>query len=315
MHLYKKIDYGGHLWIEVTQGCNLHCSHCYAASTASGYEKDILLEHEWLHLVEAARPHMDYLTIVGGEPFTVEVTNKILAKAFDLNYLNVAVHSNLYNTKMLDIKTVLRTHTEIVFAFLGHNSAVHDSISGRKGSFDRATNNLRKLIEHKARVRAVFVDHGLKATSYKQTLSFARRLGLPNLGLDAVRRLGRANAEENLDSMLNELCGACAINTLAVSSKAEVYPCALSRFLPIGNIRNTGIKELLQSQELAVARRKIESSGISAKGGCIPTGSGPDPDPPHQGCVPTGAIIAALGPFLRKKLGVIRYVSQFNSRK
>ena len=44
----------GMIWVEVTNGCNLNCSHCYSDSFPGSHVRDKLTHDDYLRIVDEA---------------------------------------------------------------------------------------------------------------------------------------------------------------------------------------------------------------------------------------------------------------------
>lgn len=57
------------LWLELTNGCNLACKHCYAESGPGADTDDVLGVEKWLELIDEARElGCRQVQFIGGEP-------------------------------------------------------------------------------------------------------------------------------------------------------------------------------------------------------------------------------------------------------
>jgi MoaA/NifB/PqqE/SkfB family radical SAM enzyme len=89
-------------------------------------------------------------------------------------------------------------------------------------------------------------------------------IGVTKVATDRVRRVGRGG---NQAPAPFELCGRCGHDVAAVSADGDVSPCNFSRWLKVGNVRQTPLTDILSGPEMAAALATI------------PARRDPDPDP------------------------------------
>ncbi len=116
-----------------------------------------------------------------------------------------------------------------------------------------------------------------------------RTLGVEPIAVDIVRQVGRGGRDAAPGA--DQLCGHCADGTLAVSPDGEVWPCPLSRWLVIGNARETSLADL--RGRAAPVREALSREFVRLGRGCGSTCSPDDADPcggplcpPHLTCGP-----------------------------
>ena len=283
------------LSLEVTAGCNLSCAHCYSSSSPRTYSRDTLSEQAMHTLLEEAREHFDAVSFLGGEPFSVPRTAGLIRRAHALGYEQIVVHSNLYSMSNDAVQAVSDYRVTVNFSFLGHDEATHDAVTGRPGSFRRAVLNLQRLRAAGVDINANFIDSAVDddpdaaGERYAHVKHAAADLGIEEIHYDRVRRIGRASATGVEAS--SQLCGRCGVETLAISSDGTVFPCSMSRFMPIGSLNDSSIAAILEGNELRVAtdsiRERVQAFHADFRPMlCIPVGGGP-PDPPGA-CMPVG---------------------------
>jgi hypothetical protein len=73
-----------------------------------------------------------------------------------------------------------------------------------------------------------------------------------------LRQVGRGQREQRQD--ITQLCGHCASGVLAVGPDGAVWPCVFSRWLPVGNVREKALSEILNGKELKSTRKTLTRS-------------------------------------------------------
>jgi hypothetical protein len=82
-----------------------------------------------------------------------------------------------------------------------------------------------------------------------------KALGVANIGFDRLRQVGRGVREQQ--PSMEQLCGHCASDVLAVAPDGTVWPCVFSRWLPAGNALTSSLVDILVGASLAEVRRQL----------------------------------------------------------
>ncbi|WP_412769495.1 SPASM domain-containing protein [Mycobacteroides abscessus] len=77
-------------------------------------------------------------------------------------------------------------------------------------------------------------------------------LGVDNIRVDQNRGVGRGRTPDS-----SQLCGNCASGRVAVSPSGEVWPCVFSRWLPIGNVLEDTVAQILNGAEAERTRADL----------------------------------------------------------
>lgn len=106
-------------------------------------------------------------------------------------------------------------------------------------------------------------------------------LGVTDIGMDRLRQVGRGVRDQY--PSISQLCGGCARGKVAVASSGNVWPCVFARWMPVGNVRESTLVEVLSGPTMEVAFNQLEHREKSIKGKC-----GPDSrcDPSKSDCQP-----------------------------
>jgi len=82
------------LWLELTEKCNLTCTHCYAESSPYKPLHRQLTSSDWQRLlVEAYDLGCRRVQFIGGEPLLVKEFDHLVATAHTLGYISIGVYS------------------------------------------------------------------------------------------------------------------------------------------------------------------------------------------------------------------------------
>lgn len=181
------------LW-HITKDCNLRCSHCYEINGPNRRFQMSLDEcYKVIDNILAVKDKFDIfrLGILGGEPFIRKDLFDIIKYAFASGIKKVHISSN----GTLISKKVARHIKDEGIDFVqisldGPNRKINDNIRGN-GSFDRALNGIKNLIE-------VDIPTGIMVTLSKKNVKYveeisqlAKSLGVCSLSFNRFIPMGR----------------------------------------------------------------------------------------------------------------------------
>ncbi|GMO42318.1 MAG: hypothetical protein Pg6C_03780 [Treponemataceae bacterium] len=186
--------------LELTSRCNERCVHCY-------------IPHEWktrnmdsallMSLLDQCRDMgVEQVTFSGGEPMLHDNFWDILDKA-DFHGFKIRVFSNLTlldDTKIMRLKTMRHIH-EIQTSLYSVDPSIHDKVTQCPGSCEKTKRGFESLAEKGI---PVFISCPLmkqNKDSYREVLSFAKRLGAgcsPNVAISAQSGGGTENLANRL---------------------------------------------------------------------------------------------------------------------
>ena len=232
-------------WLELTDDCNLSCSHCYMNS---GQTK-ATANTNWGRVLEyLAAHHCHNAIFIGGEPLChpklldyLEYAKRIAPEM----KLCVVTNGTLWNEGLLVRMKELDVFLK--FSLLGSSADRHDEITGVSGSFAAAVKNLDLAIRLgvKLEISTTLVSSSRDtAESMKHFVS--ERFGSVKQSTTRVRPQGRqvqcgnisdACSEEHLATHISneffELATQrhpCLYGKAAFSHSGSVCPCIMSRY-------------------------------------------------------------------------------------
>jgi MoaA/NifB/PqqE/SkfB family radical SAM enzyme len=230
------------LWLEITQQCQLACVHCYASSGPAGSHGSMTVE-TWISVIDqAAAAGVRVLKFIGGEPTLHPGLPDLVTHAVRRG-LRVSIYSNLLRISPRMWRALALPGVELETSYYSDLPEQHEAITGRRGSHRRTTQTMRE-----ARNRGVPVRAGLVAVHPGQRIDQAcerlRMLGVRVTCVDRVRRIGRG-AGGGHGERLDELCGRCARDRLAICSDGAVRPCVLARWITLGNVHQRELASIM----------------------------------------------------------------------
>jgi len=282
-----------HLWLEFTRKCNLQCVHCYASAGPRLPLLEGLTTSHWVEVLREARSEgCKSVQFIGGEPLLHPDLKALLWTARSLGYEDIEVFTNgtMLTPNWLALFAELRVR--IAFSFYHTSPEAHDAITGVKNSYFRTLRAIDLAVAAGLPVRVGVIQVTQKDDEVERVKEFLKARGVSSVGVDRIRRIGRADKDGSHAGpfeQLKELCGACHDGKLCITATGEAYPCIMARAWPVGNIRD-GLKHVIHGQPLAKFRQlQREFLGSRPVASCDPDDCNPFCNPnckPFEGCSP-----------------------------
>lgn len=283
-------------WLEITGKCQLLCGHCYPASGPDGTHGRMRQE-DWHSVIDQlAESGVSMVQFIGGEPTLHPSLHALTDHALDRG-LRVEVFSNLVHVPAAVWEVLERPGVSLATSYYSDDPAEHAAITLRP-TYARTRANIAEAVRRKIPIRAGVVDvrEGQRSAAAQRELI---GLGVQTIGTDRLRQVGRGVRDGQPDT--SQLCGRCASGVIAISPDGAVWPCVFSRWLPIGNVLETELTDILDGPEahrirsglqLEFAARRATRSGDDdeGEGGLCDPQCGPSCGPAcNPSCWPTGA--------------------------
>jgi MoaA/NifB/PqqE/SkfB family radical SAM enzyme len=232
-------------WLEITGKCQLSCEHCYAASGPAGTHGTMRVD-DWRDVIDqlATECGVAMVQFIGGEP-TIHPDLPILVGRALERGMRVEVFSNLVHVPAGVWEVLEKPGVSLATSYYSDDAAEHMAVTGRP-THARTKNNIAEAVRRGIPVRAGVV--GVRA---RQRTSAARQellaLGVRDIGTDHLRQVGRGIRTQSAD--VSQLCGRCASGVIAISPDGAVWPCVFSRWLPVGNVLESALADILSGPE------------------------------------------------------------------
>lgn len=263
--------------IELATECNERCAHCYIPHKYKVKKIDVRLVNRLLD--EAKGMGVLNITLSGGEPLLHEDFSGILRKCREFDFsVNVLSNLTLLTDELLDVmrdNPLLSVQTSVY----SMTDAVHDTITGVKGSFNKTMKGLQKLQSVGIPVQISCPVMKINQDMFADVVSFGENNGIQvatefvifasldntgcNLGcrlsVDDIKKAfdSRANDEyvANLMDMAKEkimlgaqdpICSICRYY-ICVAANGTVYPCPGWQNKVVGDLNRQTIKEIWES--------------------------------------------------------------------
>lgn len=278
-------------WLEVTGKCQLECDHCYAESSPSGTHGQ-MESSDWRRVIEQlAAAGVEMVQFIGGEPTLYPGLPQLIDHAL-ANGLEVEVFSNLVYIRNSLWEYLSRPGVCMATSYYSDQAAEHEQITGRRGSHRRTRANIIEVLKRSIplRVGIIGIQGGQR---FEEARAELVNLGVSGdrIGLDFLRGVGRGVRGNNTPNV-DQLCGNCARGVIAVSPSGEVWPCVFSRWLPVGNVLEQSVAEILAGEVIAETREELaaafEERGLASQEDCIPDNCNPSCNP--EACQPYGHV-------------------------
>jgi MoaA/NifB/PqqE/SkfB family radical SAM enzyme len=226
--------------------------------------------NDWYRVAdETAAMGTRRVQFIGGEP-TLHPDLCALVLYSLSRGLDVEVYTNLVRVTEAQWRCFSQPGVRLATSYYSSDPREHNQITGRR-SHDRTLRNIHEALGRgiSLRVGVVAIDAGQDVDGAVGELMAA---GVAHVGVDHLRAVGRGGCDglPNVDA----LCGGCASATLAVAADGDVWPCIMSRWLTLGNVRTQALPEIHHTAEPTRAWLANEFSRRPAGASCGPSDGG-----------------------------------------
>jgi radical SAM protein with 4Fe4S-binding SPASM domain len=181
-----------HATVELTDGCNLACRHCYRSSSPS---KPTYLSAAVLRRIfrEFAEGGVRGVELTGGEAATHPQFVEVLTAALDsIRAVALLTNGTAIGEEAIDVLAANKDRAGVQIDIDGPNAGIHDWLRG-KGAFDGAVATAGKLIQRGIRTRLAMNVHERNLSNCEEVLLLARSLGAASFALSPILEMGRAS--------------------------------------------------------------------------------------------------------------------------
>ena len=289
----KKIPWD--VTFEITQKCNLKCTHCYNYDREIGKPptlEDELTSTEIINAIDAVVAAGCWsLCFTGGEALVHPDIFKFVEHARK-HSLRVAVKTNgvLLTPERVQRLADLGVHNVWV-SFYGSKEHTHDYITAVKSSFKRSLQGCEEVVKSgmQLTIASVLTDHNVDEIGELQAMAERLSAGIMitsevterHDGTDSSRKhlpvidntrkafkkhfdiFGR---EPNFDPNRFMQCS-CALQSCAITAIGDVYPC-INAPMKAGNIREADFQDIWNDSPLFERIRALKPNDFSDCQGC-----------------------------------------------
>jgi SynChlorMet cassette radical SAM/SPASM protein ScmF len=182
-------------YVYLTGGCNLACQHCwltptYQAQGGTGGH----LEYELFALaIEEGLPlGLNSVKLTGGEPLLhpdfLRIVDLLREKELGLV---IETNGTLMTDSIAQYLKQKSTLRHISVSLDGATAGTHDPFRGVKGSFDKAVQGIRYLVENGYRPQVIMSIHSGNVNEIESLVQLAERLGAGSVKFNLIQPVGR----------------------------------------------------------------------------------------------------------------------------
>lgn len=248
-----------HFTFEITEKCNLYCSHCYLSAACQKETRITFLNFKKI-VKKLKEKKVATIELTGGEFFMHPEALEFLELALnEFGHVAVLTNGTILPKKAIDLMSRNKDRLVVSISLDSAREEIHDNFRGQKGAFRKTCSNIKKLTNSGIFVRvasSIFdgnmweidkiadlsVSLGARFFSYNFIEDFGRAKGFKKNNFE-----NKSYAQEYLDYIssvmekykdiipiveteshlrASENCGA-GINSVLVGANGDIRPCAL----------------------------------------------------------------------------------------
>nr|WP_241479599.1 radical SAM protein [Nocardiopsis lucentensis] len=278
------------VWLEIIGKCQLACTHCYADSGPDGTH-GIMTTDGWRRVIDdVAHTAAGMVQFIGGEPVLHPDLGELIGHALDRR-LAVEVFTNLVHVPPRLWEDFERPGVRLATSWYSDDPDEHEQITQRP-THARTLANIAEAKRREIPLRAGVIGV-LESQRSAQASRTLLGLGVDEVRYDDLRGVDRGAVTE-VEPDTSVLCGRCAHGNLAISPTGEVWPCVFTRWMPVGNVREQSLNDILNSDRMATVvgglRQEFAHRAVCVPKMCDPQ-CGPSCSPacqPKGDCTPAG---------------------------
>jgi SynChlorMet cassette radical SAM/SPASM protein ScmF len=183
------------LYVYASGSCNLACRHCWIAPTyqgSGGNGRHVNLNYVRKAIREARPLGLQCVKLTGGEP-TLHPQFRELVTLIGAAGPSIIIETN--GTLIdADLAAFLRRESHVSFISVsvdGATAETHDALRGVPGSYDRAINGIRALVEVGFRPQLICSVHEGNVSQMAEVVALAEELGCGSAKFNYIQALGR----------------------------------------------------------------------------------------------------------------------------
>lgn len=261
------------VWLELTEACNLKCVHCYDGDEHKINASENLTFKQWKNILKQLKEvNCKKVEFIGGEPTVYPHFFELLQYSVSIG-LSVEIYTNLQLFTNDLVTFISKNKIKVHFSIYGSKADVHDSVTGKPGSFDKTIFWLQELIKNEVVVIPAITIMRKNQEDYENILNLLKSLNvdLKLIALDTPRATDKRKVESLIPdnnkkylpyrmkpnfttnktffNMANSV-NTCLFGKFSVQPNGKVSPCEFSRDIVLGNVKTSSIREILQSEKL-----------------------------------------------------------------
>ncbi|WP_433181664.1 radical SAM protein [Actinoallomurus sp. CA-150999] len=278
------------VWLEITGKCQLQCTHCYNESGPTGTH-GMMTVPDWRRVIdEAAELGVELIQFIGGEPTLHPALPELVDHGLERG-MEVEVFSNLVHVRADLWDTFTRPGVRLATSWYSDDPIEHAAITRRPGHL-RTRANIAEAVRRSIPLRVGIIGV-LDGQRTRQAEAMLADLGVTDIGYDDLRQIGRGVRDR--PQGVDQLCGACTSGNVAVGPDGTVWPCVMARWLPIGNVNDSTLSDIVVGPQTASVTEYLNAHFEPIEAPCTPKMCNPQCGPscspacnPQNNCRPKG---------------------------
>lgn len=259
-------------WLELTSSCNLRCVHCYGTFGNKGICKNNTMTiSNWKTVIDnLIKLNCTEIQLIGGEPMAYHGFFEILEYAHKSGIKRIDVFTNATFINENNIKKLKENNASIRISLYGHESRVHEKVTGIKGSFEKTQNALKLLKNNNIPTSIAVIMMKENEEELLNIKKYIKNLGYADTGFDVIRpscdnEKINNHKVSNIELLkeryniypkftitkkqfeMNHWYNSCWNSKLAITSNGDVLPCIFARDDIIGNIKSDNFKSIINN--------------------------------------------------------------------
>jgi len=250
--------------LQITSRCNLHCRHClwYKSPIA-----ELKYDKIRVTLIDFKKLGGFIINITGGEPLLYKDILRVLKLCRELDFqITISTNGLLINESLINSFKEFRV-AKVIVSLDGYKKS-HEYLRG-KNTFNRTVNNIELLVKNNIETSIRMMYYKKSRLCYSKFREFCKKLGVSALITAPIINMGSAKESRDLLLSKEELkryynncgfdqsifprkyglgltCGA-GKEFIYISSKGDVYPCAILFDFKLGNINKRRLSDIYKS--------------------------------------------------------------------
>jgi MoaA/NifB/PqqE/SkfB family radical SAM enzyme len=248
------------LFLELTAQCNERCTHCYAESAP---ERTEALPWEWIEqaIEDARRLNFHSVQLTGGDPLISKHVGRAARLVRELGIPQLEVYTNGLALTDAVYAPLREARADFAFSFYSADPALHDAVTRTPGSQVRTLAAIKRVTSDGLVARGSIILSSLNQHTVQATVDALLAAGVKrdHISIGQVRDVGRGEYQPEVGEALvggssghggapMDYTGRRLPGKASVAGDGTVYPCIFSRKLPLGNLAERRLFDILTDE-------------------------------------------------------------------
>ncbi len=181
-----------YLFLYLGWKCNLTCEHCWVPKDSYDTASMLSIEKIYEILDFAKRKNTQHIKISGGEPLLYKDTVSVIIKFAKENGINISIETNGTLLSQDFIKDHLYEKLRYSVSVDSADPQEYDKFRGMTGAFAKTYEAIKGLLKYGMNFNITYSTYDGDETKIDQIIEFAVRNSIPNIKINPVIKMGRA---------------------------------------------------------------------------------------------------------------------------